>query len=43
LKDKVVKTKKIERPLAIVTIGEPSAKVKQLISAFRAQIAKAGK
>lgn len=42
-KDKIVQTKKIERPLAIVTIGEPSAKVKQVIEAFRVQVAKAAK
>jgi len=34
--NKIVQTKKIERPLAIVTMGEPSAKVKQVIDAFRA-------
>jgi phosphate transport system substrate-binding protein len=42
-KDKVVQTKKIERPLAVVTIGEPSPKVKQVIDAYKAQVAKAGK
>lgn len=34
-KAKVVETTKIERPLAIVTIGDPSPKVKQVIDAFR--------
>lgn len=33
---KIVATKKIERPLGFVTIGEPSPKVKQVIEAFRA-------
>jgi phosphate transport system substrate-binding protein len=42
-KDKVVQTKKIERPLAIVTIGEASPKVKQVVEAFRAEVSKAGK
>jgi phosphate transport system substrate-binding protein len=42
-KDKVVQTKKIERPLAFVTIGEPSLKVKQVIEAYRAEVAKAAK
>ena len=35
-KVKVVETGKIERPLALVTIGEPQPKVKQVIEAFRA-------
>ena len=34
---KVVQTKKIERPLAFVTLGPPSAKTKQVIEAFRAE------
>lgn len=34
-KVKIVETGKIERPLAIVTIGEPQPKVKQVIDAFR--------
>jgi len=42
-KEKVVQTKKLECPLAFVTLGEPSPKVKQVIEAFRAQVAKAGK
>lgn len=42
-KGKIISTKKVERPLAIVTIGEPSAKVKQVIESFRTQVAKAGK
>ena len=33
--DKVVQTRKIERPLAFVTLGPPSAKTKQVIDAFR--------
>lgn len=35
-KVKVVETSKIERPLALVTIGEPQPKVRQVIEAFRA-------
>ena len=35
-KTKIVDTKKIERPLGFVTIGEPSPKVKQVIEAFKA-------
>jgi phosphate transport system substrate-binding protein len=42
-KDKVLKTAKIERPLAFVTVGEASPKVKQVIEAFRAEVKKAGK
>jgi phosphate transport system substrate-binding protein len=34
--NKLVKTQKLERPLAIVTLGEPSPKVKQVIDALRA-------
>lgn len=34
-KTKVIETTKIERPLAIVTMGEPSPKVKQVIDGFR--------
>jgi phosphate transport system substrate-binding protein len=34
-KSKVIETGRIERPLALVTIGEPSPKVKQVIDAFR--------
>lgn len=34
--DKVIKTTKVERPLAIVTVGDPSPKVKQVIDALRA-------
>jgi len=34
-KTKVIETSKIERPLAFVTIGEPSPKMKQVIEAFR--------
>ena len=34
-KVKIVQTNKIERPLGFVTVGEPSAKVKQVIDAFR--------
>jgi len=36
--DRIIQTKKVERPLAIVTMGEPSAKVKQVIDAFRAAV-----
>jgi len=32
---KIVDTAKIERPLALVTVGEPQAKVKQVIDALR--------
>lgn len=35
-KTKIVQTKKVERPLGFVTVGEPSAKVKQVVDAFRA-------
>lgn len=35
-KNKVVKTKKLERPLGFVTIGAPTAKVAKVINAFRA-------
>lgn len=35
-KVKVVETSKLERPLALVTIGEPQPKVRQVIEAFRA-------
>jgi phosphate transport system substrate-binding protein len=35
-KTKVVQTNKLERPLALVTVGEASPKVKQVIEAFRA-------
>lgn len=38
--DRILQTKKVERPLAIVTMGEPTTKVKQVIDAFRAQAAK---
>ena len=34
---KVIQTKKIERPLALVTMGPPSAPVKDVIAAFRAE------
>lgn len=34
-KTKFVQTNKIERPLGFVTVGDPSAKVKQVIEAFR--------
>jgi phosphate transport system substrate-binding protein len=35
-KIKIIQTKKLERPLAFITMGEPSAKVKQVIDAFKA-------
>jgi phosphate transport system substrate-binding protein len=35
---KVLETKKVERPLGIVTIGEPSPKVKNVIDAFSAAV-----
>jgi phosphate transport system substrate-binding protein len=35
VKAKIVETSKIERPLAIVTVGEPQPKVKQVIDALR--------
>lgn len=35
-KNRIVETAKIERPLAIVTIGDPQPKVKQVIDGFRA-------
>jgi phosphate transport system substrate-binding protein len=39
-KTKIVETSKIERPLALVTVGEPQPKVKQVIDGFRAAAAK---
>lgn len=39
-KNRIVETDKIERPLAIVTIGEPQPKVKQVIDALRAAAAR---
>jgi phosphate transport system substrate-binding protein len=36
--DKVLQTKKVERPLALVTIGAPSPKVKQVVDAFRVEV-----
>jgi phosphate transport system substrate-binding protein len=42
-KTKVVQTRKVERPLGLVTIGAPSAKVTQVVEAFRAEVAKGGK
>jgi phosphate transport system substrate-binding protein len=41
-KDKVLKTSKVERPLALVTIGAPSPKVKQVYDALKAEAARAG-
>ena len=35
-KNKIVQTKKLERPLGFVTVGAPSAKVAKVIAAFRA-------
>jgi phosphate transport system substrate-binding protein len=35
-KSRIVETSKVERPLALVTVGDPSPKVKQVIEAFRA-------
>jgi hypothetical protein len=37
---KLVQTNKIERPLGFVTLGDPSAKVKQMIEAFKVTTAK---
>lgn len=34
-KTKIIECDRIERPLALVTVGEPSAKVKQVLEAFR--------
>jgi phosphate transport system substrate-binding protein len=34
-KTRIVETSRIERPLALVTVGDPSPKVKQVIEAFR--------
>ena len=42
-KDKLVQTKKVERPLALVTIGAPSPKVKQVVDAFRVEVAHSSK
>ncbi|NTW87876.1 MAG: hypothetical protein HGB26_01845 [Desulfobulbaceae bacterium] len=36
----IVKTKKIERPLAFITVGEPSANVRKVMDAFKAESAK---
>ena len=33
---KLVKTNKVERPLALVTVGEPSPNVKKVLDALRA-------
>ena len=38
-KTKVIETTKITRPLALVTIGDPSPKVTQVINAFRSLVA----
>lgn len=35
-KVKIIQTKKLERPLAFITVGEASPKVKQVIDAFKA-------
>jgi phosphate transport system substrate-binding protein len=37
---KLVQSNKIERPLGFVTLGDPSAKVKQVIEAFKVTTAK---
>ena len=37
---RVVDTKKLERPLALVTIGEPSPLLQQVIEAYRAEARK---
>ena len=34
-KQKIVQTKKLERPLGFITVGAPSAKVSQVVEAFR--------
>jgi len=41
--DKILETRKIERPLSFVTVGAPSPAVKQVVQAFRAESAKGGK
>lgn len=41
-KDRIIRTAKVERPLAVVTIGSPSPKVKQVVEAFRVEVARAG-
>ena len=35
VKTKILQSNKIERPLGFITIGAPSAKVKQVIDAFK--------
>ena len=42
-KDKVLQTKKLERPLALVTVGAPSPKVKAVVEALRAEASRAAK
>ncbi|QJR14015.1 substrate-binding domain-containing protein [Usitatibacter palustris] len=42
-KTKIVATKKLERPLALVTIGAPSPKVKAVYDAFKVEAAKSAK
>ena len=39
-KIKILKTEKIIRPLAFITKGEPAGKIKEVIAAFKARIAK---
>ncbi len=40
---RVIQTKKVERPLGLVTLGSPAPKVKQVVDQFRVEVAKAGK
>lgn len=37
---KIVETKKLDRPLGVITIGEPKGKVKEVIDAYKAEVAK---
>ena len=40
---KIIESKKLDRPLGIITIGEPKGKVKEIIDAYKSEVAKAGK
>jgi phosphate transport system substrate-binding protein len=40
---KIIESKKLDCPLGIITIGEPRGKVKEVIDAYKAEVAKAAK
>lgn len=40
---KIIESKKLDCPLGIITVGEPRGKVKEVIDAYKAEVAKAGK